>query len=426
MTVTDEKPTVRDLPEPEFLELVALIGEVEPGEKIRWDAGRELWLSGSLEVCREIGANPDLFPNVARDADLAPAWLDHEFYVWFEGGPKRFNFLRGAEHRRLHRWWMHQFSPKQIDDWRQAVVRPLLNDLIDAFVERGHADLMGELALGLTLPVILRMLEFPTDGELGRRYHEVAHAFNDLRWSMMSGPTSDELRERATQVSTEARELLMPYVTARQSGEGQDLVSRLWRDAPDLYDGEITAETVYAGVMSLFQAGVGTSAGAITDALYVLAKRPEWQDRLREDVELIPNFVEEALRLTCPGLYMYKVVAQDTEFHGAQLKRGDRIAGFSLVANRDPAYYDHPSEIDITRKAPRAHMAFSSGERSCAGQAVGRLEVQESVRAVTQRLHDLRLDTARPAPQRAGAGARRPWDSLNVVFTPAAPMRSQS
>src|SRR5207253_4432162 len=168
-------------------------------------------------------ADPDLFQFPGRDAELAPPWLDREFNISYEGGPKKFQFTQGEEQARLHRWWMHQCSPRQIAEWRETVIRPLVNDFIDRFAARGHAELMAELARQIPLPLILHMMELPTEGELAERYHAVAHAFGELRWKILTGPLTDETRERGTQVSQEMRDLLMPYVLERKGSDGNDL-----------------------------------------------------------------------------------------------------------------------------------------------------------------------------------------------------------
>jgi cytochrome P450 len=406
------------VPEPEYFELLELAGRVEPTEDVRWDEAKGCWLTGSYAAYKEVAADPDLFQFPGRDPELAPPWLDREFHVWFEGGPKKFPFVEGEEHARLHRWWMHQFSPKQITEWRENVIRPLVNRFIDGFGARGEAELMEELARQIPLPLILHMMDLPTEGELAERYHEVAHAFGQLRWEILTGPTTDAVRERGTKTSQEMRDLLMPYVLERKSGEGDDLISRLWHAAPELYDGEVTDEGVYANVTTLFEAGIGTGAGALGDAMWALMKWPEYQEILRDDPSLVPNFVEEALRLTAPGLFIIRQVRDDVEFHGAPLKRGDTIVGVALTADRDPSHYPNPNQVDLARKAPRDHFAFASGPRACVGHAVGRAELQEVVLALTQRLRDLRPDPDKPAPRRAGAGARRPWDALHALFTP--------
>src|SRR6202012_2135672 len=127
-----------------------------------------------------------------------------------EGGPKKFQFTEGEEHSRLHRWWMNQFSPKQVGEWREHVIQPLINELIDGFIEDGPAALMAQLSRRLPLPVMLQMMEIPATGELMERYLAVGNEFGDLRWKLLSQPADDELRARASEVSLEMRSLLMP------------------------------------------------------------------------------------------------------------------------------------------------------------------------------------------------------------------------
>jgi hypothetical protein len=421
MTVASELTGELDLAAewPEWLELRDLVGEVEPGVDIVWSEDRGIWLSGSYRGFRQIADDPDLFQFPGRDPDLAPEWLDRDFYMWFEGGPKKFQFTQGEEHSRLHRWWMNQFSPKQVAEWREHVIQPLIHELIDAFVDRGSADLMGELARRLPLPVMMRMMDIPADGALMERYLAVGNEFGDLRWKLLSQPADDALRARATEVSLQMRSLLMPYLDERRSGEGEDLISKLWRATPDLIDGEINDDAMYANLTTLFEAGVGTGAGAIGDVLYVLMKFPDYQRRLRDDPSLVPAFVEEAVRLMMPGSYIIRQLREDTEFHGQTLRRGQTIVANSVAAGRDAGQYECPHQVDLTRKGPRNHVGFSWGPRACVGHAIGRAELQEVTAAVTVRLRDVRLDSAQPPPRRVGAGARRPWDRLPALFSVA-------
>ena len=403
-------------PNHEYLEMLDLIGCVEPGKDMAWDEGSQTWLAGSYAACRALHSDFERFPFGSHSADLVAPWIDWDFLVWWEGGPKKLNFVHGEEGVRLHRWWMHRFSPKQIAVWRERLIRPLVDGLIDQFAARGHAELVAELAKEVPLPLILQMLDLPREGDLAREYHDAAHAVGEMRQRLLCTPT-DEVREEAALVAIRKRDLLMPYVIERRSGEGDDLISQLWRAAPELYDGEVDEEVVYANVTSLFQAGIGTGAAAIGDVLFVLMRHPEWQQQLRDDESLIPNFVEEALRLTAPAPYSPRAVTRDGKFFGVELKRGDRVAAVNMTGNRDAAHYPHPHEIDAHRTAPRDHFAFAFGSRMCGGQAVARAELQEVVSAVTQRLLELRFDPDKPAPRRVGAGARRPWDSLHATFT---------
>ena len=406
-----------DLTSPEFFDALSLIGHVLPGQDVVWDEQQRVWLAGSYEAFKEIAAQPETFQFPGADAEFAPAWLDRDFYVWYEGGPKKFNFVQGEEHDRLHRWWMRQFSPRQIANWRDEVIRPHVDRLIDEFVDERRADLVRQFAREIPLPIILRMMEIPVDDELVGRYNRVAHEFGQIRWAMLSGPdVPDDLLERAALVSEEMRDILMPYLRERRHGAGDDLISALWRASPDLIEGEVDDDAVYANVTTLFEAGIGTGAAAIGEVLFLLCKSEEHQSLLRRQPELIPNYVEEALRLTTPALYIPRQVTRDLVFRGCRMRRGDTVYAVGLTAGRDPDHYPHPDSIDLARDAPRDHVAFGFGPRSCAGHAVGRAELQETVAAVVTRLRGLRVDSSREAPARVGAGPRRPWGSLHVTF----------
>src|SRR5207249_7152630 len=95
----------------------------------------------------------------------------------------------------------------------------------------------------------------------------------------------EELRDRGRQVSQELRDILMPFLDERRSGEGDDLISALWRATPDLIEGECDDDAGYANLTTPFEAGIGTGAVAIGEVLYLLMKLPEYQDRLREAPE---------------------------------------------------------------------------------------------------------------------------------------------
>jgi cytochrome P450 len=401
----------------EFEEQLALAGRVRPGDKLVWDDDRETWLTGSYEVFREITKRTDLFQFPGAEAEFAPSWLDREFYVWYEGGPKKFNFIQGEEHDQLHRWWMKQFSPRVVEEWRHNIIRPHIDRLVDDFIDDGRAELMSQFARLVPLPIILGLMDIPANEELIERYNRVSHSFGQLRWRLLTDPAaSADLREQATKVGQEMRDILMPIVQDRRSGERDDLISRLWKATDELIDGECDDEAVYANVTTLFEAGIGTGAVAIGEIVYVLCKSSSHQELLRSEPSLIPNFVEEALRLTTPALYIPRQVTEDMTFQGCPLQRGDSIAAVALAAGRDEAHYPHPDDMDLARQAPRDHVAFGFGPRSCAGHAVGRAELQEVVAAFVTRLPNLRLDPAQGIPRRGGAGPRRPWEALHVVF----------
>ena len=194
---------------------------------------------------------------------------------------------------------------------------------------------------------MLRMMEIPADGELMERYLAVGNEFGDLRWKLLSQPADDALRARASEVSLEMRGLLMPFLDARRSGEGDDLISRLWRATPDLIEGEINDDAMYANLTTLFEAGVGTGAGAIGDVLYVLMKFPDYQERSARGP------------VAGPQLRRGGVAADDArQLHHPPAARGHR------VLRRDPASWPDAHRGVGRRRARRRPVPVPPSDRS--------------------------------------------------------------
>jgi len=134
--------------------------------------------------------------------------------------------------------------------------------------------------------------------------------------------------------------------------------------------------------------------------------------------EAIRRFVEEALRLFGAVHFRPRVANQDVELAGEAIKKDDHLLCVNLSANRDPARYGCPHAVKMDRASPRDHLAFHSGPRTCIGAALARAELQEAVRAVLDRLPDLRPDPSAEPPTFKGF-LMRSYRPLHALFTPA-------
>jgi cytochrome P450 len=115
------------------------------------------------------------------------------------------------------------------------------------------------------------------------------------------------------------------------------------------------------------------------------------QQRLRDEPDLIDAFVEEALRLESPFHGHFRVTTRDCELSGVKLEKGRRLMLLWSSANRDATVFDAPDAVDVSRKRPRAHVAFGHGIHQCIGAALARMEAQCAIRILLQRTKDIRL-----------------------------------
>ena len=145
---------------------------------------------------------------------------------------------------------------------------------------------------------------------------------------------------------------------------------------------------------------------------------PGLQEELRAgDAETVERFAEEVLRLYPSVHFTRRRANEDFELGGQRIKRDDALLMLDAGANRDPARFTCPHEIDLSRDGWREHLAFSIGPRTCAGAALARAEVQESVAKALERLPNLRLDPDAEPPRLAGLPAA-------LVPAPARAVRS--
>jgi cytochrome P450 len=107
-----------------------------------------------------------------------------------------------------------------------------------------------------------------------------------------------------------------------------------------------------------------------------LMQNPDQIALLQERPELIPWAVEEFLRLASPVYHFRRTATRDTEIGGQAIKEGDKVVTWFAAGNRDPAMFEDPYRMDVTRN-PNEHMAFGrGGPHMCMGNALARLEIR--------------------------------------------------
>jgi cytochrome P450 len=339
----------------------------------------------------DIATLTDPFPAWRELRDLGPAaYLDrHE--LWFSG---RYDVVKDA----LRDW--ETFSSAQgigmNDDvnamWDKALInldppehaeqRPLLTEklsphalkpvadtigaradqLVTSLVGRGDIDAVRDLAHDLPVNIIMDLIGWPHD----ERDHILAMA---APWFDTMGPAN----ERAAQAGPRV-EAMMAYVH-------QAVVEE--RLAPGGFGGNLV-EAHKAGALPL-EAAVGLLAGyiaaafdttiaAIAAGVWLFAAHPDQWQIVRQDPSLVPQAVNEILRLETPIQYLSRVTTRDVDLgEGVVIPAGARVMHGYGAANRDERHYPEPDRFDVRRRAGD-HLAFSYGRHACAGQGLAKME----------------------------------------------------
>ena len=149
---------------------------------------------------------------------------------------------------------------------------------------------------------------------------------------------------------------------------------------------------------NVFTAGQETTVRLLGTALKVLADRPDIQRALRGDRSLIPNFIEEALRIESPVKGDFRLSRVPTTVGETPLSAGTTVMVLNGAANRDPRRFEDPDTFDPARKNARQHLSFGRGIHSCPGAPLARAETRVGIERLLDRTADIRISETKHGP----------------------------
>jgi len=267
------------------------------------------------------------------------------------------------------------FTPAKVGPWEEPT-RVLVNQLIDAFIERGECDFMTEFARPLPgLAFFNFALHAPTD-----ELEQVNH------WATLASLT--HLEESRDGLMKLAGWIAKFIERRRADGPRGDVVDAVL-DAE--IDGRaITLQEAIGTIHLLILGGLETTAGVLGATMMRFCEHPEIPALLRARPDLIPQAVEELLRLDGSFICIGRTARHDTEINGHPVQAGERVLMYWASANRDEAEFPAPDAFDLDRERNR-HIAFGAGPHRCVGSNLARMNLRVAIGEVVRRLHDIKL-----------------------------------
>jgi cytochrome P450 family 144 len=240
----------------------------------------------------------------------------------------------------------------------------------------GRIEWMSVMANRLPMMVVARLIGVPdTDVD---KLVEWGYAGTQLLEGLVS---ADQLAAAGASVME-----LGGYITDHFKRAAADPRDNLLGDlATACAADELDNVVALAMMITLFAAGGESTASLLGSAAWILATRPDIQQQVRENQQLLGAFIEETLRYEPPFRGHYRHVAIDTALCGTELPAGSRLLLLWGAANRDPAHFDAPDEFRLDRTDGKGHIAFGKGGHFCVGAALARLEVRIVLRLLLDR-----------------------------------------
>jgi cholest-4-en-3-one 26-monooxygenase len=271
------------------------------------------------------------------------------------------------KHDRLKALFQAGFTPKRIAD-HEGAIRAITTRVLDRLEGRGECDLVTDVAQPVVSRVIGSFMGIPEEDDAvwARLMNSTLGASDpDLNPFGPEGAVERDVPE----IFERCRRL----IAARREHPTDDLTSVLVHAE---VDGEKLEEhEIVMGFFLLVAAGNDSTKATYCSAMRALMEDPEQKQLLLDDPSLVPDAVEEALRMFPAFAHFRRTATCDTELHGQQIKQGEKVVMWYVSSNRDESRYEDPDRFDLRRKAE--HQAFGAGGRHfCLGTALARLELR--------------------------------------------------
>ncbi|WP_319430162.1 cytochrome P450 [Mycobacterium sp. RTGN5] len=278
--------------------------------------------------------------------------------------------------------WEHRnlvsaaFKSKSLSRWEPEIVQPIVDGLIDEFIDAGEVDLVRLFTFEFPTRVITRLLGLP---------EEDLPTFRRRAVQLISYAVN---YEKAFEASAALKEYFLEQIDKRRSKPTEDVIGDL---VTAEIDGEkLTDEAIYSFLRLLLPAGLETTYRSSGNLLYLLLTHPEQLAAVQADRDLVRPAIEEGLRYETPLTTVQRFATEDSEVEDLAIPAGSVVDVCIGSANRDERRWDKPEEFDIFRKH-MPHISFAAGEHTCMGLHLARMETRVAVESLLNRLTNITL-----------------------------------
>ncbi len=348
-----------------------------PPQPVQFDNGRRAWLLTRHEDIRLA-----LLDTVRFSSDAELPGFPSRYQVPHEYNMNSFWRMDPPEHPRQRHMVVPEFTGRRVKD-----MRPELEALIEGLLDEVAAgprevDLFSAFCLQLPTKVIARVLGVPESD-----YKMFSSLSNQCL--ALDNPAA------SVQAYMDMTKYVYELVGVKAENPGDDLISTLY--AEQVATEQLGLHDFVSLLRLLLVAGFETTSSQLSLSILTLLTNPEVRATVEQNPDRITDFVEESLRFwSVSHDNILRLVIEDVEFAGVQMKKGDALMTALPSANHDGSIFPNPDEFDIDRDTKK-HMAFGHGSHLCPGAALARREVEMAVLAVLRRFPNLKL--AKPADE---------------------------
>jgi cytochrome P450 len=270
-------------------------------------------------------------------------------------------------HTRVRRLIMGALSPRAIAGMEPDLIA-LVDRLLDGLAAKGNVELIEDFASAIPVQVIGNLLDVPMEAREPLRDWSLAilGALEPVIGPDVFARGNDAVKDFLAYL-----EILVAQRRTKPGNPERDVLTRLIQGEDN---GErLTARELLHNCIFLLNAGHETTTNLIGNGLVALSGNPAQKQRLIENPALIKTATEEILRFESSNQLGNRMTTEPVELGGVKLAEGTPVTLCIGAANRDPAQFTDPENLDVGR-TPNRHLGFGTGAHQCAGMALARLE----------------------------------------------------
>ncbi|OBP16336.1 hypothetical protein A5320_02695 [Rheinheimera sp. SA_1] len=292
-------------------------------------------------------------------------------------------FLNALEHPRTRRALTKAFLPNSVKQLA-ATIDSIADSLLHEPKKHGRLELMDDFALRLPTLTMAAMLGMPIKNKT--QFFQWA----TMLFKIFERPQPIGTYEDIVRASEEFSHYMQEILQEKRQNLQDDLLSNLLRYEDE--EGPLSQAHIISICAMLFSVGHETAGNAIANGVLSLICNPAELDRLRSGDVSIASATEELIRFDTPTQFIVREAQEDVQLFGYELPKGASVYLCLAAANRDPAQFEQPNQLDLAR-VMNNNLPFAAGRHFCLGAALARMEMQSAIKALVQ-LPNLRPVTA--------------------------------
>jgi cytochrome P450 len=368
-------------------------------DSAEYDADPGFWSLTRYEDIQYVSMNPKIFSSQLCTGTLMTLGEEERRHpkLWRSSIDHMLN-LDGDLHINLRREHMPFFKPGYVEELHKKV-KVKVTELLDVIAPMGSCNLVHHFSQQLPIFTLSEILGIPESDRQKlvswMEFLELAQHFQVESYRKeLTGETAATPDENMIAMFNAMVDEMFEYgrdiLIKKRQNPDNDLLSAIAN--AELQGEKLSDEFLDGSWLLIIFAGNDTTRNTLSGAIKLLTEFPSQKEKLLANMELLPNFVQESIRMISPVIHMRRTTTQEATIGEQQIGPGEKIIMWYGAANRDPQVFKNPNEFDIERVNADKHLAFGIGRHTCLGKPIALMQLQEAYSQILSRFPDMRYE----------------------------------